>query len=81
MKSTGIVRRIDALGRIVIPTELRKTMELDEGTSMEMFVEGGRIIFEKYERGCIFYGKIKNVIIFEGKLICEDCIDKIYNIY
>ena len=77
MKSTGIVRKIDGLGRIVIPTELRKTMDLDEGTSMEIFVEEGRIIFEKYEKGCIFCGEMDDTFEFEGNLVCEDCLDEL----
>ena len=76
MKSTGIVRKIDGLGRIVIPTELRKTMDLDEGTSMEIFVEEGRIIFEKYEKGCIFCGEMDDTFEFEGKVVCGDCLDE-----
>ena len=76
MKSTGIVRKIDGLGRIVIPKELRKTMGLDEGTAMEIFVEEGRIIFEKYEKGCIFCGEMEETFEFEGKVVCKDCLDK-----
>ena len=75
VKSTGIVRKIDGLGRIVIPTELRKTMDLDEGTSMEIFVEEGRIIFEKYEKGCIFCGEMDDTFEFEGKIICNNCLN------
>ena len=78
MKSTGIVRRIDGLGRIVIPTELRKTMDLNEGTSMEIFVEEGRIIFEKYEKGCIFCGEMDDTFEFEGKAVCKECEKRIF---
>ena len=77
MKSTGIVRKIDGLGRIVIPKELRKRMGLDEGTSMEIFVEEGRIIFEKYEAGCIFCGEMEDTFEFEGKVVCKNCLDDI----
>ena len=76
VKSTGIVRKIDGLGRIVIPKELRKRMGLDEGTAMEIFVEEGRIIFEKYEPGCIFCGEMDDTFEFEGKVVCKDCLDK-----
>ena len=77
MKSTGIVRRIDGLGRIVIPTELRKTMDLDEGTSMEIFVEENRIIFEKYEKGCIFCGEMDDTFEYMKKKICKKCASNI----
>jgi len=77
VKSTGIVRKIDGLGRIVIPKELRKRMGLDEGTAMDIFVEEGRIIFEKYEPGCIFCGEMEGTIEFKEKLICKDCFKNI----
>ena len=77
VKSTGIVRKIDGLGRIVIPKELRKRMGLDEGTAMEIFVEEGRIIFEKYEPGCIFCGEMEDTFEFEGEKVCRNCCNKI----
>ena len=79
MKSTGIVSKIDGLGRIVIPKELRKTKDLKEGTSMEIFVEEGRIIFEKYEPGCIFCGEMEDTFEFEGKVVCEGCLEMMNN--
>ena len=54
MKSTGIVRRVDDLGRIVLPRELRKVLEINERDELEIFVEGGRIILQKYQPSCIF---------------------------
>ena len=77
MKSTGIVRKIDGLGRIVIPTELRKRMGLDEGIPMEIFVEEGRIIFEKYEPGCIFCGEMEDSFEFKGNTICYSCLEEL----
>lgn len=73
MKSTGIVRKVDELGRIVIPKELRKTFNIAEKDSLEIYVDGEQIILKKYCPACIFCGQAKNNIIFKGKLICSDC--------
>lgn len=73
MKSTGTVRKIDPLGRIVLPAELRKTMNLPELTPMEIFTEGNSIILTKYERGCVFCGSMKNITVFKDKLVCSEC--------
>jgi transcriptional pleiotropic regulator of transition state genes len=77
IKSTGIVRKIDDLGRMVIPIELRKTMNIDKKDPMEIFVDGDKIILRKYEPACIFCGSADNVIEFEGRTICGSCKEKI----
>ncbi len=74
MKSTGIVRKIDDLGRIVIPKELRKTMDLDTKDSLEIYVENESIIFSKYESGCIFCNEMSDTFEYEGKTICKSCL-------
>ena len=74
MKSTGIVRKIDELGRIVLPIELRRTLEIDVGDSLEVFVEDDTIILRKYQRGCTYCGSAEHVVSFKGKLICAECI-------
>ncbi len=74
MKSTGIVRKVDGLGRIVIPMELRNTFGIEEKEPMEIYVDGDTIILKKYEPNCIFCGEVRNVIGFKGKLICMKCI-------
>ncbi|MFW5962349.1 MAG: AbrB/MazE/SpoVT family DNA-binding domain-containing protein [bacterium] len=76
MKSTGIVRKIDDLGRVVIPKELRRTMNIDKKDPMEVFVEGNKIILSKYEPACIFCGEANNTIEFTGKTVCQNCVDK-----
>lgn len=73
MKSTGIVRKIDELGRIVLPIELRRTMDITVKDSMEIYVEGSSIIMRKYAPSCVFCGGDKNVTDFKGKLICAAC--------
>ncbi|MCM1150042.1 MAG: AbrB/MazE/SpoVT family DNA-binding domain-containing protein [Butyricicoccus sp.] len=73
MKSTGIVRRLDELGRIVLPIELRRTLSLAEKDTVEIFVEGGDIILRKYQPGCSFCGESKKLIEFKGRQICQRC--------
>jgi transcriptional pleiotropic regulator of transition state genes len=77
MKSTGIVRKIDDLGRMVIPIELRKTMNINKKDPMEIFVDGNKIILRKYEPACIFCGSADDIIEFEGRTICGRCKEKI----
>lgn len=80
MKSIGIVRKIDELGRIVLPKELRNTMKIKEGDPIEIYVDGQSIILKKYEPDCIFCGQAKDVISYENKNICRPCISKIKRI-
>ncbi len=76
MKATGIVRKIDDLGRIVLPKELRRTMNINKKDPMEIYVEGdGTIILKKYQPACIFCGNADDVLEFRGKVICKDCLD------
>ena len=74
MKSTGIVRRIDSLGRFVIPIELRNVMDIANNDSIEIFTDENRIILKKYQPACIFCGNADKVVYYKGKLICEDCL-------
>ena len=76
MKSTGIVRKIDDLGRMVIPIELRKTMDIDKKDPMEIFVDGDKIVLTKYEPACIFCGNADETVEFHEKVICTDCMDE-----
>ena len=79
MKSTGIVRKVDELGRIVLPIELRRTLEIAERDALEIYVDGDNIILRKYQPACIFCDSMKNVISFQGKNICSDCMEKLKN--
>lgn len=78
MKSTGIVRRIDDLGRCVIPKEIRRNLNIDEGDPMEIFVDGDKIILRKYQPGCVFCGSLEIIepTLF-GKHICSKCANQI----
>ena len=77
MKSTGVVRKLDNLGRIVIPIELRKTMGIEIKDTLEIFTEGDEIILKKYQPGCIFCNDARNVKLFKGKMICEKCMKEL----
>jgi transcriptional pleiotropic regulator of transition state genes len=77
MKSTGIVRKVDELGRVVIPIELRRTLTIGEKDSLEIYVDGERIILKKYEPACIFCGNADQVINYKGKVICNECVNEI----
>lgn len=74
MKSTGIVRKVDELGRIVIPIELRRTLDINIKDSLEIFVDGSYVVLKKYEPACIFCGNAKDVVNYKGKNICPDCL-------
>lgn len=76
MKSTGIVRKVDELGRVVIPIELRRLLSIQEKDSMEIFTEADTIILKKYEPACIFCGQAKGVRNIKGKNICPACIEE-----
>ena len=79
MKSTGIVRKVDELGRIVLPKELRGTFKIDHKDPLEIYVEGDSIILKKYEPACIFCGSANDVINYMDKRICRDCIERLKN--
>ncbi|CAI6084823.1 AbrB/MazE/SpoVT family DNA-binding domain-containing protein [Cohnella ginsengisoli] len=74
LKSTGIVRKVDELGRVVIPIELRRTLGIGEKDALEIYVDGERIMLKKYEPACIFCGNADNVIYFKGKIVCRECL-------
>ena len=80
MKSTGIVRKVDELGRIVLPIELRRTLDIDIKDSLEIYVDDSKIILKKYEPTCIFCGEGNNIINYGDKNICRDCLEKLKNI-
>ena len=75
MKSTGIVRRIDDLGRVVIPMELRKVFDMPTGTPIEIYTEGDSIILHKYQNKCEFCGSTENITVFKDKIVCSNCLN------
>ncbi|MFW6021919.1 MAG: AbrB/MazE/SpoVT family DNA-binding domain-containing protein [Halanaerobiaceae bacterium] len=74
MKATGIVRKIDDLGRIVLPKELRKTMNIDKKDPMEIYVDEDTVILKKYQPACIFCGNAEDTFEYKKKIICRDCL-------
>ena len=79
-KNTGIIRRVDELGRVVIPIEIRNKFDIVEKDPLEVYVDGNSIILKKYEPNCLFCGKSKELAVFSDKLICDKCISKISKI-
>ena len=75
MKSTGIVRRIDDLGRVVLPIEIRKTLALESQDAVEIFVNEDTIVLKKYEPSCIFCGSVEDAKVYKGKIICKKCLN------
>ena len=73
MKSTGIVRRVDELGRIVLPIELRRTLDIAERDSLEIYVTDDNIVLKKYHPTCIFCGSTKGITTFKDKNVCASC--------
>lgn len=77
MKSTGIVRKVDELGRIVLPIELRRTMDISVRDSLEIFVDGASIVLKKYQPSCVFCDDAHDVVNFKGKNICTTCLKEL----
>ena len=77
MKSTGIVRQMDHLGRVVLPIELRRTLNIHEKDSLEIYVDSDSIILKKYEPACIFCGGADDISMFKGKNICAKCLGEL----
>ncbi|HHZ13505.1 MAG: AbrB/MazE/SpoVT family DNA-binding domain-containing protein [Caldicoprobacterales bacterium] len=79
MKSTGIVRKVDELGRIVIPIELRRTLNIAEKDALEIYVDGEHIILKKYQPACIFCDDARDVFDYKGKNVCKSCLAELIN--
>lgn len=74
MKSTGYVRRLDELGRVVIPMEVRRNLGIGEKDGLEIFIDSERIILRKYHPACVFCGSISEVSDYKGKKVCQSCL-------
>lgn len=77
MKSTGIVRKVDELGRIVLPIELRRTLDIAEKDSLEIYTDGTSIVLKKYQPSCVFCDESKEIRVFRGKNVCTKCIQQL----
>lgn len=78
MKSTGVVRKIDMLGRFVLPIELRRTFDLKIGDPVEIYTDDDKIVLKKYQNSCVFCGSTKDVIRFKDKAVCHMCMKSLY---
>ena len=77
MKSTGIVRKVDELGRIVLPIEMRRTLDIGEKDALEIYVEGSSVILKKYKPSRVFCDATKDITVFKGKNICPKCLKEL----
>jgi transcriptional pleiotropic regulator of transition state genes len=77
MKSTGIVRKIDELGRIVVPAEIRKIFHIEVKDPVEIFTKDDMIILKKYENSCVFCGTSEDMKFFKDKNVCLKCINEL----
>lgn len=77
MKATGIVRKVDELGRIVLPIELRRVMNIQLKDSLEIMTEDDKIILKKYEPCCVFCSSKEDITTFKGKRICKKCMEEL----
>ena len=77
MKSVGIVRKVDELGRIVLPAELRNSLGIEKKHPLEIYVESEYIILKKYQPDCIFCGDVKDVVQYKGRNICPSCFEEL----
>lgn len=75
VKSTGIVRKVDELGRIVIPIELRRTLDIGIKDSLEIYVQDDQIILKKYSPACAFCANATGITVYKGKNVCSECIN------
>lgn len=77
MKATGIIRKVDELGRIVLPIEIRRTLDIAERDELEIFMDGEQVILQKFQPSCVFCASTRNLVSYEGKNLCAECVQKI----
>ena len=80
MKSTGIVRKVDELGRIVLPIEVRRTLDIAERDELEIYLDDDKVVLKKYEPSCIFCSSSRDLVSYRGRNVCMDCIEKMNKI-
>ncbi len=76
----GHIGKVDKLGRVVIPSSMRKNYDIDNGETIEMLSVDEGILIRKYQPGCMFCGSIEDTALFEGHMICKSCAEKISKI-
>ena len=80
MKSTGIVRKVDELGRIVLPIELRRTLDIAERDELEIYLDDDKVVLKKYEPSCIFCSSSRDLVSYHGRNVCMECIENMNSI-
>ncbi|WCK53817.1 AbrB/MazE/SpoVT family DNA-binding domain-containing protein [Aneurinibacillus sp. Ricciae_BoGa-3] len=80
MKATGVVRKVDELGRVVLPIELRRNFGIEIKDGLEIFVDEEKIVLKKYAPACLFCGSLDDIHLFHGKRVCDRCIDELANL-
>ena len=79
MKSTGIVRKVDELGRIVLPVELRRTLDIAERDELEIYLDDDKVILKKYQSSCVFCGSSFDLVCYRDRNVCKECIEQMGN--
>jgi len=74
MKAVGLVRKVDTLGRVVLPRKLRGSLGIDIKCPLGFYIDGDAIVLKKYQPDCIFCGNVDNVVKYKGKNICLTCL-------
>lgn len=75
MKSIGIVRRMDELGRIVLPVELRRTLDIAERDELEIYLDDDKVVLKKHEPSCVFCDSLRELVAYRGRNVCMECIE------
>ena len=74
MKSTGIIRKVDELGRIVLPVELRRSLDIEVRDELEIYLENDRIVLQKFAPSCVFCASSHGLVTYRGKNVCQECV-------
>ena len=74
---TGIKRKVDELGRIVLPIEIRRSLDIEERDSLEIYLENDSIVLKKWHPNCVFCNSQENVTTYKGKHVCKSCIKEL----
>ncbi len=80
MKSTGIVRKVDELGRIVLPVEIRRRLDIGERDELEVYLDDDKVVLKKYEPSCVFCASTCSLVNYHGRNVCMECIHRLNEI-
>jgi AbrB family transcriptional regulator, transcriptional pleiotropic regulator of transition state genes len=77
LRRTGVARKVDQLGRVVLPAEIRRHFDISPGDLIEIAVESDAILLTKVENRCVFCGETASLSEFSGKLFCRECLNRL----